>query len=158
MIKKRYRSTERAYDDRYRAWRKAVLDKCNSCCVRCGSYKEPHCHHIKGWAKFPELRFDVDNGEVLCKACHHLEHPFMVELERKELERIALKHKKWLERREIKRQKRRARKERKIYKQKKQKSLKQYRNYRFNKAIPNPNWSPIKFDEDMQKRLSLENT
>jgi hypothetical protein len=26
----------------------------------------------KGWAMFPELRFELDNGQTLCKPCHKL--------------------------------------------------------------------------------------
>ena len=76
---------KRAYTAEYKEWRRLVLDKCGSKCVRCGSFQDPHCHHIQGWAKYPSLRFKVDNGEVLCKECHHKEHPFMAELERKSI-------------------------------------------------------------------------
>lgn len=55
----------------YRAWRMAVLIKDNFTCQRCGKkgvYLE--ADHIKPFAYFPELRFDVSNGRALCKPCH----------------------------------------------------------------------------------------
>lgn len=56
----------------YRAWRTAVFRRddftCQMCSVR-GGYLE--ADHIKQWAFFPELRFDVDNGRTLCKPCHN---------------------------------------------------------------------------------------
>lgn len=148
---------ERAYDDRYKSWRKAVLDKCNSCCVKCGSYKDPHCHHIKTWAKFPELRFNVGNGEVLCKECHHLQHPFMIEYERKKEAKQLLQLNTLLARRALKL---RRRKERKLRKKNKNKSitLKQYQCHRFNHYHLNLNWAHTKLDDEMSQRLLLDNT
>ena len=55
----------------YKQWRKLVFEKddytCQLCTVR-GGYLE--ADHIKRWADFPELRFDVNNGRALCKSCH----------------------------------------------------------------------------------------
>lgn len=52
-------------------WRKKVFDRdgytCQDCGVR-GGYLEPH--HIKPFAFFPTLRFEVSNGLTLCKSCH----------------------------------------------------------------------------------------
>lgn len=55
----------------YKQWRKAVFERdgytCQSCLVRGGVL---HAHHIKEWAKHPELRYEASNGQTLCKACH----------------------------------------------------------------------------------------
>ena len=37
------------------------------CLVR-GNYLE--ADHIKPWAYFPDLRFELDNGRTLCRPCH----------------------------------------------------------------------------------------
>jgi hypothetical protein len=58
-------------------WRKSCLHRDNHCCVRCGSVKNLQVHHVCGWAGFPELRIEVDNGETLCGNCHSEEHPKM---------------------------------------------------------------------------------
>jgi len=55
-----------------RAWRLAVFERddwtCQECGVRGGA--ELNADHIKPFALFPELRFDVDNGRTLCVPCH----------------------------------------------------------------------------------------
>jgi 5-methylcytosine-specific restriction endonuclease McrA len=63
----------------YRQWRKAVFERDNWTCRRCGDrngrghevYLE--AHHIKSFADFPELRYDINNGETLCSVCHNKE-------------------------------------------------------------------------------------
>jgi hypothetical protein len=50
-------------------WRKGVLSR-DRVCVSCGSTKRLHAHHLDGWAKHPERRFDPDNGITLCHDCH----------------------------------------------------------------------------------------
>lgn len=57
----------------YREWRQKVFGRDNFTCRGCGLhgvYLE--AHHVKSWAKFPESRFDVNNGLTLCKGCHKL--------------------------------------------------------------------------------------
>jgi 5-methylcytosine-specific restriction endonuclease McrA len=44
-------------------------------CQRCGETNNLHGHHIKSYARHPELRDDPQNIEVLCQRCHALEHP-----------------------------------------------------------------------------------
>ena len=61
-------------DRKYKEWRKAVFERDNHTCQICfikGGYIE--AHHIKEWAKYPELRYDVNNGlTVHKKNCHKL--------------------------------------------------------------------------------------
>ncbi len=51
-------------------WKVKVYEKDNYTCQSCGSNKELHAHHIKGYAEFPDLRFDINNGKTLCIDCH----------------------------------------------------------------------------------------
>ena len=56
-----------------RKWRKAVLERDNYTCQICGASGpdvELHAHHIQPFKEYKELRFDVDNGETLCRDCH----------------------------------------------------------------------------------------
>lgn len=54
----------------YRAWRMAVLERDAYKCVWCGEINNLNVDHIKSYAKYPELRYAVDNGRVLCVECH----------------------------------------------------------------------------------------
>lgn len=56
----------------YKAWRKAVFERDNYTCVWCGKvgHGDIHADHIKPFADYPELRFDVNNGRTLCVPCH----------------------------------------------------------------------------------------
>lgn len=55
-------------------WRKAVFHRDGYLCQLChdrGTRSNPiHAHHKKGWAKCPELRYEVSNGITLCRDCH----------------------------------------------------------------------------------------
>jgi hypothetical protein len=55
----------------YRLWREAVFGRDKWTCIWCGSqgvYLQ--ADHIKPFARYPELRFAIDNGRTLCKDCH----------------------------------------------------------------------------------------
>jgi 5-methylcytosine-specific restriction endonuclease McrA len=54
----------------YSRWRKAVFAKDGKACVLCGSTERLEADHIQSQSKFPELKFEVSNGRVLCNSCH----------------------------------------------------------------------------------------
>ena len=77
------RTAKRYYhlrDSKYKEWRARVFERDNWTCQTCGArskagepiYLQPH--HIKGWAKYPKLRYELSNGITLCKECHKLIH------------------------------------------------------------------------------------
>lgn len=62
-------------DSRYSAWRKKVFNRDDYTCQRCDKRGgEIQAHHIKAWAKYPELRYKVSNGVTMCVACHKILH------------------------------------------------------------------------------------
>lgn len=56
-----------------REWALAVFER-DKKCVNCGAIKDLNSHHVKDWNKYPKLRFDLNNGKVLCRSCHAIEH------------------------------------------------------------------------------------
>ncbi|KKM93075.1 hypothetical protein LCGC14_1212110 [marine sediment metagenome] len=64
----------------FQQWRAAVFARDRFTCQQCGarhqigSRPRLHPHHIKAFADYPELRFDVGNGRTLCEGCHKKEH------------------------------------------------------------------------------------
>lgn len=61
------------YSVEYKAWRRTVMIRDQFTCQNCGA-KETWLtvHHIKSFAHYPDLRYDVDNGRTLCEYCHSL--------------------------------------------------------------------------------------
>jgi len=69
----------------YKQWRIAALaakgNRCECCgveqdtvCNCCGVKIRLHVHHIKPFSKYPELRYEPLNAEVLCPRCHAARH------------------------------------------------------------------------------------
>jgi hypothetical protein len=59
----------------YKIWRRAVLEHCLFTCQMCGQHGgKLTAHHIKSWAEYPALRYDVGNGSALCLDCHGKVH------------------------------------------------------------------------------------
>jgi hypothetical protein len=62
----------------YKQWRSKVFERDNWICQTCGRRSESgniiylEVHHIKNWAKYPKLRYEVENGVTLCRDCHRL--------------------------------------------------------------------------------------
>ena len=55
----------------YQLWRRAVFKRDDFSCQDCGKRGgNLNADHIKSFAMFPELRFDIDNGRTLCVPCH----------------------------------------------------------------------------------------
>ena len=56
---------------KYKNWRKLIWERddytCQICKQRGGKL---NADHIKSWAKYPELRFELSNGRTLCVDCH----------------------------------------------------------------------------------------
>lgn len=61
-------------DPEYTKWRKNVYQRDKHKCrwPNCTLKRKLNAHHIRRWADFPGLRFDVNNGITLCKYHHDL--------------------------------------------------------------------------------------
>jgi len=59
----------------YKKWRKAIYERDNYTCQICGQKGgKLNAHHIKPFAKFKNLRTELNNGITLCENCHKLLH------------------------------------------------------------------------------------
>lgn len=56
---------------KYKIWRESVYKRDNWTCQNCKKIGgKLNADHIKPWSKYPELRYDIDNGKTLCISCH----------------------------------------------------------------------------------------
>ena len=62
------------FTNKYRDWRYAVIKRDKWTCQICGdkrsSGKNFCVDHIKPFSTYPELRYEISNGRVLCNECH----------------------------------------------------------------------------------------
>jgi hypothetical protein len=74
MLNEYYNINMYRFDDPlYVEWQKAVRLKSKNKCSKCDK-KGNHAHHIRFVSTNPELKYDIDNGEFLCKSCHYIIH------------------------------------------------------------------------------------
>jgi len=60
------------HSKKYSNWRFSVFERDNFTCQICGNKNiYLHADHIKPFAYFPKLRFDINNGRTLCIKCHY---------------------------------------------------------------------------------------
>lgn len=66
------------YEDRrsskYKKWKEEVLKRDFYTCRMCGSNIDLVVHHIQSFSKNKNLRYNIDNGIVLCGSCHKKVH------------------------------------------------------------------------------------
>lgn len=56
---------------KYADWRTKVFERDNYTCAECGEKGVYlHADHIKPFAAYPTLRFEISNGRALCVPCH----------------------------------------------------------------------------------------
>lgn len=68
----KYGRTKRRADH---IWQKAVREKYEYTCKRCGKFeKYIHAHHVAPRSQRPDLKHELSNGICLCNSCHTWVH------------------------------------------------------------------------------------
>ena len=72
--KKKSAAEHDRHSKEYLGWKQLVFSRDNYKCQICGSTNKLNAHHIKSFMKYPNERFDVNNGVTLCEKCHKEVH------------------------------------------------------------------------------------
>ena len=61
-------------DPLYKQWRKNIYSRDHYKCQwpNCTFKQKLNAHHIKTWANYPNLRYDINNGITLCSIHHKM--------------------------------------------------------------------------------------
>lgn len=64
------------FSTKYKRWRFDVFARDHFTCQDCGDSRggNLNAHHLKPFADFPDLRFEISNGITLCTPCHKARH------------------------------------------------------------------------------------
>lgn len=74
----RRQSEEGRLCQEYKQWRLHVFERDNYTCVFCRKHGiKLNAHHIKSYARYPELRYELSNGITLCEKCHRELHKLL---------------------------------------------------------------------------------
>ena len=62
----------------YKQWRIKILNKDNYRCMICGEIKkgEMIADHVFSFTKYSRLRYEIENGQTLCRECHQIKTNF----------------------------------------------------------------------------------
>lgn len=76
------KKTDKKDTQAYRDWRKNVYQRDNWKCriINNDCKGRIEAHHILGWTRYPELRYDINNGITLCHFHHPLKKKDEIEL------------------------------------------------------------------------------
>lgn len=70
---KGFKDEKRTNKSKLKTWSKLIARR-DVVCQKCKSSENLQAHHIKPYNTFIDLRFDLNNGILLCRSCHAKEH------------------------------------------------------------------------------------